>query len=219
MGAIMNAHQAINEYHRIRIARAIEAFRLRGFSAATFESASEAVDHFFSQVSPGDVIGYGGSDTVSQLGIRQRLSEGDFNFLDRSKFGHSYDEQLEIRRKTLSADVFIASSNAVSIDGALVNIDGDGNRIAAMSLGPHHVYLLLGRNKLTETVDHAIYRARNVASATLAIQLGKDTPCAKTGKCHDCASPDRICSNLSVIERCRPAGRIRLLFINEDLGI
>ena len=218
-GVIMNTHQAINEYHRIRIARAIEAFNRRGFSTATFESASEAVDHFFGEVCAADVIGYGGSDTVSQLGIRKLLSEGDFNFLDRSRFGHSYDEQLEIRRKTLSADVFVASSNAVSIDGALVNIDGDGNRIAALSLGPQRVYLLVGRNKLTETVDHAIYRARNVAAATLAIQLGKDTPCAKTGKCHECDSPDRICSNLSVIERCRPAGRIRLLFINEDLGL
>jgi len=215
----MNAHQAINEYHRIRIARAIEVFKLQGFSAEYFESASEAVDHFFSELTAGDVIGYGGSDTVSQLGIRQRLSEGDFNFLDRGKFGHSYDEQLDIRRKTLSADVFIASSNAVSIDGALVNIDGDGNRVAGLSLGPHRVYLFLGRNKLTENMDRAIYRARNVASATLAIQLGKDTPCAKTGVCHDCASPDRICNNLSIIERCNPAGRIRLLFINEDLGL
>ncbi|MCK5826981.1 lactate utilization protein [Candidatus Bipolaricaulota bacterium] len=215
----MNAQQAITKYHRIRITRAIEAFNLRGFTASYFETAADAVALFFSEITADDVIGYGGSDTVQQLGIRQRLSQGGFRFLDRSKFGHSYDEQLDIRRKTLSADVFIASSNAVSIDGALVNIDGDGNRVAGLSLGPHRVYLFLGRNKLTENVDRAIYRARNVASATLAIQLGKDTPCTRTGVCHDCASPDRICNNLSIIERCNPAGRIRLLFINEDLGL
>ena len=215
----MNAQQAVNEYHRIRITCAIEAFQRRGFAAAYFETATEAATHFFSEITVDDVIGYGGSDTVSQLGIRQRLSEGEFNFLDRSKFDHSYDEQLDIRRRTLSSDVFITSSNAVSIDGALVNIDGDGNRIAGLSLGPHRVYLFLGRNKLTENVDRAVYRARNTASPTLAIQLGRETPCTKTGQCHDCASPDRICNNMSIIERCNPEGRIRLLFINEDLGL
>ena len=91
--------------------------------------------------------------------------------------------------------------------------------IAGLSLGPSRVTLFIGRNKLVENLDRAIYRARNVASPALAIQLGKDTPCVKTGRCHDCASPDRICNNLSVIERCNPEGRIRILFINEDLGL
>ena len=112
--------------------------------------------------------------------------------------------------------MFIASSNAVSIEGALVNIDGNGYRIATLSLGSSRVYLFLGRNKLAEDLEKAIYQARNVASVSLAIQLGKDTPYAKTGKCHDCASLDRICSNLSIIEHCNPPGRINLLFINED---
>ena len=215
----MKTHQAIHEYHKIRISRAIEALESRGFSATYYETSSAAVDFFFSEISPDDVVGYGGSDTIRQLGVRDRLASGDFNFLDRSKFGHTYDEQLDIRRQTLSADVFIASSNAVSMEGALVNIDGDGNRIAGLSLGPSRVYLFIGRNKLAENLERAIYRARNVASVALAIQLGKDTPCVKTGICHDCASPDRICSNLSILERCNPAGRIRLLLINEDLGL
>ncbi|MBU1050069.1 lactate utilization protein [Candidatus Bipolaricaulota bacterium] len=215
----MNAQQAIHEYHRIRIHRAMDAFRRRGFEATYFGNSAEAVEHFFSEVTSHNIIGYGGSDTVSQLGIRRRLAEGDFHFLDRSKFDHSYDGQLDIRRETLSADVFVTSSNAVSIDGALINIDGDGNRIAGLSLGPKRVYLFLGRNKLTENVDRAMIRARNVASPMLAIQLGLDTPCAKTGQCHDCAVPDRICNNFSIIERCNPPGRIRLLFINEDLGL
>ncbi len=215
----MKAQQAIREYHRIRIHRAIEGFRRRGFQAHYFEDAAGAVAHFFSEITANELVGYGGSDTVSQLGIRKRLSEGNYRFLDRSKFGHSYAEQLDIRRETLSADVFVTSSNAVSIDGSLVNIDGDGNRIAGLSLGPNRVYLLLGRNKLVEDVKHAMYRARNVAAPMLAIQIGLDTPCAKTGQCHDCASPDRFCNNFSIIERCNPEGRIRLLFINEDLGL
>ena len=115
--------------------------------------------------------------------------------------------------------MFVASSNAVSTAGALLNIDGDGNRVAGLSLGPRAVFLFLGRNKLTEDLDSAIYRARNVAAVSLAIQLGEDTPCVKTGMCHDCASPDRICSNLSIIEHCNLSGRIRLLFINEDQGL
>lgn len=215
----MNADQAISQYHRIRIARAVEAFNRRGFSARAFEKGAEAAEFFFSSLSPNETIGYGGSETAGQLGITQRLRVGDYRFLDRAKFEHTYEAQLGIRRETLSADVVIASSNAVSIDGTLVNIDGDGNRTAALSFGPRRAYVFVGRNKLCEGVDRAIFRARNIAAVTLAIQLGKDTPCAETGRCHDCASPDRICSNLFIIDRCLPAGRIHVLLINEDLGL
>jgi hypothetical protein len=190
---MMDLDAARMEYHRVRIARATESFSRNLFATHHFETQSDAVDFFFSEVSPGESIGYGGSDTARQLGIMGRLRSEGYNFLDRSKFGHSYDEQLDIRRRTLSADVFISSSNAVSIGGALVNIDGTGNRVAGLSFGPRRVFLF--------------------------IQLGKETPCVKTGRCHDCASPDRICSTLSIIERCEPAGRISLLFINEDLGL
>ena len=215
----MNSEQAMADYHRLRIERAVNAFDRRGFAAAYFESGADAVEQFFSEVTPDDVIGYGGSETVSRLGIRTRLAEGNYHFLDRSKFGHTYTEQLSIRRQTLAADVFVTSSNGVAIEGAIVNIDGDGNRVAGLSLGPERVYLFLGRNKLAETVDEALDRARNVASPALAIQLGIDTPCAKTGRCHDCASPNRICNIFSIIERCNPPGRIHLYLINEDLGL
>jgi hypothetical protein len=216
---MMDLDAARTEYHRVRIGRAMESFDRKLFVTHSFETPADAGDFFFSQVSRDESIGYGGSDTVSQLGVRERLAQGDYNFLDRSKVGHAYDEQLDIRRRTLSADVFIASSNAVSIGGALVNIDGDGNRVAGISLGPRRVFLFIGRNKLCDDLKSAVYRAKNVAAPALAIQLGKETPCVKTGRCHDCASPDRICSNLSIIERCEPAGRISLLFINEDLGL
>ncbi|MBN1858136.1 lactate utilization protein [Candidatus Bipolaricaulota bacterium] len=215
----MQLDVAQTEYHRVRITRAAESFRARQFAVHCFEKGSEAVDFFFSSLSPGESIGHGGSDTTRQLGVMDRLRRGDYNLLDRSRFGHSYDEQLDIRRQTLSADVFVASSNAVSIGGALVNIDGDGNRISAIGFGPRRVFLFIGRNKLCEDLDSAIYRARNVASPALAIRLGKRTPCVTTGRCHDCASPERICSNLSIIERCNPAQRITMLFINEDLGL
>jgi LUD domain len=215
----MDPKLALTEVHRLRIDRAMRSFSQKSFATHYFETSSEAADFFFSEVSLNESIGYGGSDTARQLGIHDRLRIGDYNFLDRSKFGHTFDEQLDIRRQTLSADVFIASSNAVSISGALVNIDGIGNRIAGISFGPRRVFLFIGRNKLCDDLERAIYRAKNVASVVLAIQLGKDTPCVKTGVCHDCASPDRICSNLSIIERCDPAGRISLVFINEDLGL
>ena len=156
---------------------------------------------------------------MRQLGILDRLRAEGHTFLDRYVFGHTYAEQLDIRRRNLSADLFVTSSNAVSIEGALVNIDGDGNRVAALSFGPGRVYLFIGRNKLCDTLDAAVYRARNVAAVALAMQIGLSTPCVKTGVCHDCASPDRICKIFSTIERCEPAGRIHLLFINEDLGL
>lgn len=215
----MDRETAWRTYHRLRIERAMAAFASRRFETHLFERGSEAVDFLFSAVAAGETVGYGGSETVQQLEIRVRLAEGDVRFIDRSRAGHSYDEQLDVRRQTLAADVFIASSNAVSIDGALVNIDGDGNRIAGLSLGPKRVYLFIGRNKLCEDLERAIFRAKNVAAPALAIQLGVDTPCARTGRCHDCASPNRICQNLSIIERCNPPGRISLLFINQDLGL
>lgn len=215
----MKAQDAPADYHRARIERAAASFEQRQFAVHAFDSGAEAAEFFFDEVSSQEEIGYGGSETVRELGIRSRLAEGSYLFLDRSKVGHTYDEQLEIRRRTLCADVFVASSNAVSIDGALVNIDGDGNRIAALSLGPGRVYLFVGRNKLCEGLDRAIHRARNVAAPALAAQLGKRTPCVETGRCHDCASPERICSHLSIIDRCNPPGRIHLLFINEDLGL
>ena len=215
----MDRETAWRMYQRLRIDRATAAFEARRFESHVFESGTDAVEFFFGEIAPGESVGYGGSETVRELGVRRRLASGDYRFIDRSRVGHDYAEQLEVRRETLSADVFVASSNAVSIGGALVNIDGDGNRIAGLSLGPKRVYLFLGRNKLCEDLDRAIFRAKNVAAPALAIQLEKRTPCATTGRCHDCTSPDRICQHLSVIERCNPPGRIRLLFINEDLGL
>ena len=215
----MDLKAAVAEYHRLRLARAIENFRRKAFDARYFETGNEATEHFFSEITTETTIGHGGSETLRQLGILDRLRGGGYRFLDRYVFGSSYDEQLDIRRQNLCADAFVASSNAVSIGGALVNIDGDGNRVSALSFGPRRVYLFIGRNKLCDDLDRAIYRARNVASVTLAIQYGMNTPCAKTGACHDCASPDRVCSYISIIEHCTPPERIRLLFINEDLGL
>jgi len=205
--------------HRERIERAMENLRRRSFAALAFGTGSEAADFFFAHLSPTESVGHGGSDTLRQLGVLDRLRSGDYHFLDRHRFGHSYDEQLTIRRANLSADVYVASSNAVSIDGALVNIDGDGNRVAALAFGPKRVVLFVGRNKLCDDLDGAVDRARNVAAVRLATQLRKETPCAKTGVCHDCVAPDRICRQLSIIERCEPPGRITLLSINEDLGL
>jgi len=215
----MDLEAAKDTYHRIRIARAVENFNRKGFDAHHFQTGAEAVEHFFSQVDKKDSVGHGGSDTLRQLAVLDRLRTGGYNFLDRYVFGPPYDEQLEIRRKNLCADAFVASSNAVSIGGALVNIDGDGNRVAALAFGPRHVHLFVGRNKLCDDLESAMHRARHFASAALAIQWGMNTPCAKTAFCHDCASPHRVCSYVSIVEHCAPVGRIKLYFINEDLGM
>ena len=215
----MNREDALRSYHRLRIDRAREAFERRGFTTHGFESAEEAAEFFFSELGSAEIVGYGGSDTVREIGILDRLKSGDYQFLDRSVFGSTYEEQLGIRRKTLSADVLVASSNAVSLQGALVNTDGEGNRVAALSFGPRRVYLFIGRNKLCDDLAGAMRRARDVACIGLAIRLERETPCVKTGVCADCASPDRICSYTSIIEHSEPPGRLHLLFINEDLGL
>lgn len=204
---------------RTRISRAVDNFMRRRFTARLFDTGAEAVECFFAELGPQETVGHGGSDTLQQLGILDRLRSGNCRFLDRYVFDPGYEDQLEIRRKNLSADVFIASSNAVSVGGALVNVDGDGNRVAALAFGPRRVVLFLGRNKLCDDLDSAVAHARKVVAPRLATRLGMHTPCATTGTCHDCASPDRICSYTSIIDHCNPPGRISLFFIDEDLGL
>ncbi len=204
---------------RTRIERAADGFRRRHFAAETFTTGREAVERFFATLGTDETIGHGGSDTLRELGVLDRLAALGPRFLNRYAFGPSYEEQLDIRRRNLAAGVFVASSNAASVEGALVNVDGDGNRVAALAFGPRRVVLFVGRNKLCDDLDQAIHRARHVAAPRLAARLGVRTPCATTGTCHDCASPERICSYVSIIDHCNPPERISIYLIDEDLGL
>ena len=126
---------------------------------------------------------------------------------------------FELRRRALLADLFITRSNAVTETGKLVNLDMTGNRVAAITFGPRNVIILAGRNKVVPDVEDAMLRVKNYAAPANAMRLDKKTPCAKTSICEECRSPDRICNTWTITEKSFPKGRIKIVLINEDLGL
>ena len=135
---------------------------------------------------------------------------------DRSK---SPEENMEIRRRSVLADLFITGTNALTEGGLLVNLDMLGNRACSINFGPKHVVILVGRNKIVSELDDAMYRVKNYAAPANAMRLEKKTPCVKTSYCEDCKSPDRICNVWTITEKSFPKGRIKVVLINQDLGL
>ena len=130
----------------------------------------------------------------------------------------SKEEMMDLRRRSLMTDLFITGTNAVTEAGHLVNLDMVGNRVAAIIWGPKNVLLLIGRNKITADLEDAMIRIKNYAAPVNTMNLDKKTPCAKTGICHDCSSPDRICNYWTITEKSFVKNRIKIILINEDLG-
>ncbi len=206
------------KFYELKIHKAMKNFKKRKFYTQYFESSEKAIDFLFSQLTKEQTIGYGGSSSVAGIGIIDRLRNEGYKLLDRSNPNNTPEQKAKIERECFSSDVFLASSNAVSEEGHIVNIDLYGNRVSAMIYGPKKVYLIIGRNKLRLNLDDAIDRARNYASPMNAIRFNKNTPCTNDGECHDCRVDDRICGAITIIEWCAVKDRICLLFVNEDLG-
>ena len=145
------------------------------------------------------------------------LRSGNYALIDR-KQAKTPEEARELYARTVMADYYFMSTNAITMDGELVNIDGNGNRIACLVQGPSHVCLIVGRNKVSVTLEDAIGRARNIAAPPNVQRLHRQTPCAATGRCADCFSPDCICSHTVITRRSLHPGRIQVFLVNEDLG-
>ncbi len=164
-------------------------------------------------------VAFGGSATVVDSGVFQAVKDlKGITVLDTYDTTPSMEERIERRRQALLTDLFITSTNALTEDGTLVNLDGTGNRVAALAFGPKHVVVLAGRNKIAADAQQAMDRIKGIAAPANAIRLSRKTPCVKTGHCHDCESPERICSVWSLTEKCFPKGRVTVVLINEDLG-
>ena len=194
--------------------RIIETFERKGFKVSFFESGGEAVKYLCSRLR-GKSVGIGGSMTVEQLGLYDALSA------ESAVYWHWKQPADEAREKAAIAQAYISSANAIAATGEIVNIDGNGNRVASLSYGHEEVYIVAGVNKLTEELDSAIFRARNVAAPLNARRRGHKTPCAagEELRCHDCSSPERGCRVTSIIS-CPPncTGVMELVLINEKLG-
>lgn len=195
-------------------ASVIETFRSEGFNAQYFATSAEAVAYLTVEIS-GTTVGIGGSMTIDQLGLYEKLQEKNTVYWHRMVPG---PDTLE---KARNAQVYLSSANAVSRTGEIINIDGVGNRIAAQLYGPRRVIFVVGVNKLADDFDSALYRARNIAAPLNCKRLGKKTPCALSPemRCYDCKSPDRICRGFTVITRkMSGAEQMDLILIGEELG-
>lgn len=204
-------------FEELAIERAAKALRANGFEAHTVPDKNSAKELVLSLIPPGSTVGVGGSVTIRELGLIEELEKRGYEVYHH--WIKAPPEEIQrLRRLELTSDVFLCSSNAVTMDGKLVSIDDYGNRVAAMIFGPKRVIVVAGKNKLVRDVDEGIWRARNVAAVMNAKRLEQENPCAKLGYCVDCKSPTRACKVLVVLERRPPSTDIHVVLVNERLG-
>lgn len=209
------------DFYRERCQKTVAALAQNGFAAYYCENGLEALKQVKALVPAGSRVGRGGSVTTAILNLFSELEAGGCTILDPYKAGLPPAQSIQIRRQILSADVMLASANAITGDGKIVNIDGVGNRVAAFIFGPTRVIMVAGKNKLVADVDAAIHRIKTVASPMNARRLNLNTPCAQRGTCiggDGCSSPDRICSVTVILEKKPKASDIHVLIVGEDLG-
>lgn len=182
-----------------------------------FETRQEAVTKALELMPEGSVISWGGSMSISECGLMDAIRERNYTLVDRD-LAVTPQEKRESFARTVMADYYLMSTNAITMNGELVNIDGFGNRVACLCAGPQNVIIIAGMNKVVNSVEAGIERIRTKAAPPNTTRLNKDTPCARTGVCGDCFSPDCICSQTVVTRRSGVPGRIKIILVNEDLG-
>ena len=195
----------------------IKNFEKRRIEAYYCPTTKEAVEKALSFLPSGAVVAHGGSMTLEETGMMDALRSADIQFLDRAVCKTPEDSR-KIFHDALMADYYFMSTNAMTIDGELVNIDGNGNRVAALIYGPENVIILAGMNKVAKDVAEAVDRVHLTATPMNCVRLNKQTPCAVTGVCADCLSPDCICNQVVITRRSGIQGRIKVILIGEEFG-
>ncbi|MBR2822263.1 MAG: lactate utilization protein [Clostridia bacterium] len=207
-------NEIITKRNRLLAEKTIKGLASRNMTGYWAETREEALAKALSLIPEGSSVTMGGAMSAHEIGLVQALKEGDYRFIDRD----AYEDKRAAMLAAYDADVFLASANAMTDDGILVNIDGNANRVSAIAQGPRKVIFIVGMNKVCDDLDGAMKRARNVAAPTNVQRFGLNTPCAKTGKCMDCKSPDTICCQFLITRFSRHAGRIHVILVNENLG-
>lgn len=195
----------------------IKNFHKRNMEAFYCEDSESAVKLAMDLMKDGATVGAGGSETIKETGLLDAVKNSDLTFIDRDT-AKTPEEKKSAFLQTMAADYFLMSSNAVTIDGELINIDGNGNRAACLIHGPEHVIMLVGMNKVVSDVTSGVARVRNMASPANAARLGTRTPCGASGRCGDCHSEDCMCCQVVVTRHSRHTGRIKVILIGETLG-
>ena len=205
-------------YYEKRAALLIKNLKSRHFDAYYCENKETALKKALELISSGASVGWGGTITAQQIGLIDALKNGNYRTKDRST-ANTPEERLEAERNALFSDVFLTGANGLSLDGQMVNIDGYGNRVAAIIYGPKSVLVIAGMNKVVDTLEEAVSRARTVAAPANQQRFQRNTPCTVTGACADCKSEDCICNQIVITRHCRPAGRIKFILVGEELGL
>ena len=198
-------------------AKLIKNLERRHFEAHYCHTAEDIISKVKSIIPKGSSITWGGSMSIRDIGLTQALKDGNYVVYDRDDVTTA-DEKLAVYRKAFEVDYYLASTNAISEDGVLVNIDGNGNRVAAITWGPKHVIFVVGLNKVAQDVGAALQRARSTASPINAARFDIDTPCQKDGICHNCNSPQSICNYIHFLRNSHPEKRHIVILTDLNLG-
>jgi L-lactate utilization protein LutC len=222
IGGVMMKN-AVDQYWHLRLQTLKATLEHNHFEVHIANDIDQArtlvMESIIPAVSP-ESISWGGSMTFVETGLYSALkTHPDRTIIDTFNKSIPREELSERRRQALLVDLFVTGTNAITESGRLVNLDMIGNRVAALTFGPRHVLVLVGRNKIVPDLQAAIHRIKEYAAPANVLRLNKKTPCAKTGRCEDCRSPDRICNSWSVTDMAFPRGRIKIVLINHDLGL
>ena len=196
------------------IIKNMEKRQIEGYYCPDKESALKKA---LELIPKGSSIGWGGSVTLSETGLMDAIQNGDYKVINR-ELAKTAEEQRKVYGEICCSDFFLMGTNAITLEGELINIDGRGNRVAFLCYGPQNVLILVGMNKVVTDIDSGFKRVRNIASPPNTVRLNKKTPCAITGKCENCYSPDCICSQFVVTRRSGTPNRIKVILIGEELG-
>ena len=200
--------------------KVVESLAKRGFKAQFCATGQEAATYILAQAQDAQNVGFGGSLSVADLDLTIPLTEQGKEIINHGFPNLTPEQKVVAMRRQLTCDLFLTGTNAVTLDGILVNIDGNGNRVGAMIFGPKKVIIVVGRNKIVDgSAEDAIARIKEWASPPNAMRLSKQTPCAVTGICSDCDSPQRICRVTTILDRKPTLTDIHVLVVNEDMGL
>ena len=207
----------IKESYKVKSATIIKNLQKRYMEGYYFDTKEEAIEKAMSMMSKDTVVSWGGSYTIDELGIKKLLEEKNIPVIDRDT-ATSPEERIKLMKQALTADVFLTSTNAITMDGELVNIDGNGNRLAAYCYGPDSVIVIAGMNKVVTKLDDAVKKIRTDATVANAVRFNLKTPCRSTGKCGECTMQDTICCQILTTRFSKPQNRIKVILVGENLG-
>ena len=196
----------------------VKNLRSRHYEAYYCETKEQALTKALDLIPKGASVGWGGAMSAKQIGLLDAVNNGDYRAIDRDKAPNPAARK-QAMKDCLLADVFITGANALSMDGQMVNIDGNGNRVAAIVYGPESILVIAGMNKVMDTLDAAMIRARTIAAPMNKQRFDLQTPCEVTGTCGDCKSEGCICNQILVTRNSKPVGRIKVILVGEDLGL